>query len=142
MRLPSPPCHLHPNSLTVHVYRDVACSGAGTEGEPPRKKRRSKWDIAAPDATPTSQSAPPTTSTTPSGAAMAAAAKLNAMLAAQGKLVKSAPAPLLVSIFIQCCVSGAPSLLRENIRENMGAGLDYGHVVHGPTSLWVCLLPN
>jgi len=83
----------------MYVYYGVACSETGTEGEPPRKKRRSKWDIQASDAAPASQSAMPT-STTPSGAAMAAAAKLNAMLAAQGKLVKSATTPLPVSIFV------------------------------------------
>ena len=46
--------------------------------EPAPKKRRSKWDVVATE-----------TETTTTAAAAVAAAKINAMLAAQGKLAKS-----------------------------------------------------
>ena len=77
--------------------------------EPPRKKRRSKWDITPPDAPQSTESSqqqqPPASSesssqSTGSGssAAVAAAAKINAMLAKQGKLLKSDPPLAKVSV--------------------------------------------
>jgi hypothetical protein len=54
--------------------------------EPPRKKRRSKWGIKPEDVGAESTAIPQG----PKGAE-AAAAKINAMLAAQGKLAKSEP---------------------------------------------------
>ena len=60
--------------------------------EPPKKKRRSKWGIKPEDMVATSPNEPTPTPQGPK-AAEAAAAKINAMLAAQGKLVKSDPPP-------------------------------------------------
>ena len=76
-----------------------------SDEEPPRKKRRSKWDITpsepggsagSQEASVSTQLAAPSAtepaSSVPSSAiAAAAAAKINAMLASQGKLVKSDP---------------------------------------------------
>jgi hypothetical protein len=89
--------------LTIVLFLFVYIS---SDEEPPRKKRRSKWDITPPEpsstagsqeATVSSQLAPAPgaielASNVPSSAiAAAAAAKINAMLASQGKLAKSDP---------------------------------------------------
>ena len=71
------------------------------EEGPPRKKRRSKWDMKAPEmssipAATTSHSNPPLLAN-PTDSAVAAAAKINAMLAAQGKLKSDAP-PLVSTL--------------------------------------------
>ena len=81
--------------------------------EPPKKKRKSKWGVKPEDIESANASAgvsnpsannddPPVDVQGPKGAE-AAAAKLNAMLAAQGKLVKSDPPackPVLVNTTI------------------------------------------
>ncbi len=62
---------------------------AEDSSEPPRKrKRRSKWGIKPEGPAPAPAAPPPG----PKGAE-AAAAKINAMLASQGKLMKSEPPP-------------------------------------------------
>lgn len=61
--------------------------------EPPRKKRRSKWGIKPDDV---EDAAPSSTPQGPKGAE-AAAAKINAMLAAQGKLAQAEPPLIAVS---------------------------------------------
>lgn len=85
-----------------------------SDEEPPRKKRRSKWDITPSEpstsvgnqeATVSSQLAPAPSASEPasnvpsSAIAAAAAAKINAMLASQGKLAKSDPPLAKVSTF-------------------------------------------
>lgn len=82
-------------------------------GEPPTKKRKSKWGVKPEDLEANaSVPSPPTTTTTTVGnlqtagvqgpkGAEAAAAKLNAMLAAQGKLVKLDPPPYKPVLVIQ-----------------------------------------
>jgi hypothetical protein len=65
------------------------------EGEPPRKKRRSKWDIH-PEDLPTAGNHETTPPQAPTSAAAAVAAKLNAKLASEGKL-KPASAVYMVS---------------------------------------------
>ena len=64
--------------------------------EPPKKKRRSKWGLK-PEDVKNDSSPPPPQPQGPKGAE-AAAAKINAMLAAQGKL-KSDPPPSKVRLF-------------------------------------------
>ena len=96
---------------TIHVSTCSICR----DEEPPRKKRRSKWDVTAPQgSTPTNKTSapsqggaallslkaapPPPPSLPPvvdsaqsSVMAAAVAAKINAKLAEQGKLLKSDP---------------------------------------------------
>ena len=89
--------HAHQSPSCSGPYRSV-CSPSNQEGEPPRKKRRSKWDIQPPEATPAVNSNHEATPTqAPTSAAAAAAAKLNAKLASEGKL-KPANAIYMVSL--------------------------------------------
>ena len=100
-----------------HVYQFFfVCS----DEEPPRKKRRSKWDITPPEgATQTSSKGtgpsqgasvlsaanhpqPAIDSAQSSAVAAAAAAKINAMLASKGKLLKSDPPLAKVRDGITC----------------------------------------
>lgn len=89
---------LSPSRLSILRSNLFSPSGK-VEGEPPRKKRRSKWDIH-PEDLPTPPVAAGNHETTPpqppTSAAAAVAAKLNAKLASEGKL-KPASAVYMVS---------------------------------------------
>ena len=67
------------------------------EGEPPRKKRRSKWDIH-PEDLHTMGNQETTPPQAPTSAAAAMAAKLNAKLASEGKLKPSS------AVYMVSCV--------------------------------------
>ena len=73
------------------------------EGEPPRKKRRSKWDIHPEDlhATGNQETTPPQA---PTSAAAAMAAKLNAKLASEGKLKPSSAVYMVSCVHFLCKV--------------------------------------
>lgn len=80
---------MHTTSFPLAFY-------SSQEGEPPRKKRRSKWDIQPEDLT-TANTNHNSTPQAPTSAAAAAAAKLNAKLASEGKL-KPASTVYMVSL--------------------------------------------
>ena len=106
---------------TIYVSTCPICR----DEEPPRKKRRSKWDITAPQgATPTNKtsapsqgaaalslkavpppSLPPVVDSAQSSVmAAAVAAKINAKLAEQGKLLKSDPPLAKVRYTYECVI--------------------------------------
>lgn len=77
------------------------------EGEPPRKKRRSKWDIQPEDLTTAHSNHDSTPPQAPTSAAAAAAAKLNAKLASEGK-IKPASTVYMVSLLHRPCPYPTP----------------------------------
>lgn len=84
---------MHTTSIPLPLPRS-----SSQEGEPPRKKRRSKWDIQPKDLETTANSNHETTPPqAPTSAAAAAAARLNAKLASEGKL-KPASTVYMVSL--------------------------------------------
>jgi hypothetical protein len=103
------------------------------EGEPPRKKRRSKWDIHPEDlhATGNQETTPPQA---PTSAAAAMAAKLNAKLASEGKLKPSSAVYMPVSSSVSL---SSPSPLAPHIFPSSTPGHTHSPIIGtltGPTS--------
>jgi hypothetical protein len=106
------------------------------EGEPPRKKRRSKWDIH-PEDLPTAGNHETTPPQAPTSAAAAVAAKLNAKLASEGKLKPASAVYMPASSSVSL---SSPSPLAPPIFPSSAPGRTYSSAtpmigtLTGPTS--------